>query len=329
MLQIFQLNAQENAGLEFIRLPRLPENAGANDEKNLWLNLEDPDPAELKYIAELFRLPEDFLSDPLDPAERPRAGHAEGATLIIARASYHPENSAEGAARREEQSYPTVPVGIIITANSLVTVCRIPGLVADLLGQKLGAANTRVHIGIALKLLEKISIRFMKHLQKLDDLSNQIEEAMQEATRNEDLRRILQLEKTLVYFLNALKANALVLDKLMTGAGFVWHGDEKEHLADALIECRQAVEMGEIFTQITANMSDIYASMISNNMNTVMKFLTAITLILMAPSIIVGLYGMNVPLPFQESPWALPLISIGTVGVCWALWRYLLKKHWM
>jgi magnesium transporter len=152
---------------------------------------------------------------------------------------------------------------------------------------------------------------------------------MQKSTRNEDLKRILQLEKTLVYFLNSLKANALVLEKMLTNQAFDWDEEEHERLADALIECRQAVEMGEVFTQIIANMSDIYASMISNNMNMVMKFLTAITLILMAPAIIVGLYGMNVPLPFQDSPWALPIISLGTVAVCLALWRYLLRKHWM
>lgn len=333
MLQIFQISENHGASLEFTRLPQMPENPTANENGSLWINLEDPDPAELKYVADLFMIPDDFLLDSLDPAERPRAARAEKATLIIARASYHPESnpasqSDDAEKARAEQNYPTVPIGIVLTPSALVTVCRVPGLVSETLGNK-APGGGRPHTCIALRLLEKISTRFMKHLEKLDALSNQIEEAMQRSTRNEDLKRILQLEKTLVYFLNALKANALVLEKLLGTTGYIWEEAEREHLTDALIECRQAVEMGEIFTQIIANMSDIYASMISNNMNFVMKFLTAITLILMAPTIVVGLYGMNVPLPFQEEAWALPLIIMATLAICWLLWRYLLKKHWM
>lgn len=339
MLQIFQIGGRDTPLLEVTRLPRMPENAGKPGADELWLNLEDPDPAELKYAATLFKIPEDFLGDSLDPAERPRAAHASDAVLLIARASYHPELEPDagggpdggpngGPDKREEQSYPTVPIGIVIAENAIITICRVPGLVNDLLGPRIPAGRVRERVCIALRLLEKISTRFMKHLQKLDELSNRIEEAMQLSTRNEDLRRILQLEKTMVYFLNALKANALVLEKLL-GSGFSWEGDEPEKLTDALIECRQAVEMAEIFTQIIANMSDIYASMISNNMNSVMKFLAGITLILMAPSIIVGAFGMNVPLPLENSRWGLPLISLGTALICWLLWRYLLKKHWM
>lgn len=330
MLQIFQISVEANAKITPVRLARIPEeyrhNAGGHF---LWLNLEDPDQAELRHIAESCGLPDDFLNDPLDPAERPRAGHVEGAALIIAKASYRPAGNAPPGGG-EEQNYSTVPIGVIITPNALITVCRVPGLAAELLSGGVIACGDRPHACLALKLLEKISSRFIRHLQKLDEASGQIEEAMQQSTRNEDLRRILQLEKTLVYFLYALKANALVLEKLLENPShYPWHPDERELLGDALIECRQAVEMGEIFAQIITNMSDIYASMISNNMNMVVKFLTAITLILMAPTIVVGLYGMNVPLPFQNSPWTLAAIAAGTVGICWALWRYLQKKHWM
>lgn len=335
MLQVFQLSVEAGARLNPVRLSEIPPGYRPDAaEPPLWLNLEDPEPAELKRIAELCKLPDDFLSDPLDQAERPRAGHVEGSSLIIAKASYHPDKSGAGGeatgAGHEEQEYPTVPLGIIITPGAIITVCRVPGLVAQLLPGGIAPGGGRPHVSVAIKLLEKISSRFIKHLQRLDEVSSQIEEAMQKSTRNEDLRRILQLEKTLVYFMYALKANALVLEKLLDNpAAYVWRPEERELLGDALIECRQAVEMGEIFTQIITNMSDIYASMISNNMNMVVKFLTAITLILMAPSIIVGLYGMNVPLPFQDAPWALAAIVSGTLGICWLLWRYLQKKHWM
>lgn len=329
MLQIFHIGSQPNGNIEFSGLEDMPEWAGKSDEQTVWVNMEDPNAAEIKYISDIFLVPDGFLSDPLDPAERSRASHMDDTTLIIARASYHSEKHSEAVEICEEQNYPTVPIGIVISKGAIITVCRIPDLVKELLAGKINAGKSRKRVCMAARLLEKISTRFIRHLQKLDALTGEIEESMHQSTRNEDLRRILQIEKTLVYFLNAIKANALALEKLLTNTGFAWDAEERERLADALIECRQAVDMGEVFTQITGHMSDIYASMISNNMNTVMKFLAAVTLILMAPTIVVGLYGMNVPLPFQEKIWALPIIVMGIIGVCVFLWRFLLKRHWM
>lgn len=329
MLQFFLLNRSDGENLEISRVAQLPANYQPSSNTPLWINLEDPDTAEVKYITELFNLPSDFLTDPLDPVECARASHTTSSSLIITIASYLPETPTGEAVGHEEQAYQTIPIGIILLGETVLTVSRVPGLVSSLLSKKVIVEDARVNVCLALNILQKTSNRFIKHLQRLDEVSNQIEEAMRKSTSNEDLHRILQLAKTLVYFLNALKGNDLVLDKLLNSQIFSWEKGEREQLADALRDCRQAEGMADVYAQITANMSEIYASMISNNMNQVVKFLTAITLILTAPMIIASLYGMNVPLPFQESTWGLPAIVGATLAVCLLLWRFLSKKNWL
>jgi magnesium transporter len=147
--------------------------------------------------------------------------------------------------------------------------------------------------------------------------------------RNEDLVLMMHLEKTLVYFATALKGNSMVLEKISALSSLTLHEEEQDLLQDALIECRQAVDMAEIYLQIMGSIGETSASMISNNMNTVMKFLAGVTVILMVPTIVAGIFGMNIPLPFQEHPLSLPAIIGLTLLICLALWKLLSRKHWM
>ncbi len=324
MLQIYQSDGKNIIPLE--NLPEVfsnqAEKTGETCQTDYWLDLTSPSIEELETVSGRLSLPLDFFTDSLDPAERSHIMRNGNSVLIIVRVSRKPIAG-------QKYTYTTLPIGIIITAGAVVTICSEEGLVRKLVENKLHAGQSRERIRIALTVLQQVSIHYIDHLQEMDALTGEIEEAMRKSTRNEDLSRMLQLEKNLVYFLTALKANAMVLDKMLTSGNFTWQQDENEILVDALTESKQAVEMAEIYTQITGNMNDVFASMISNNMNSVMKFLAAITLILMAPTIIVGLYGMNVPLPFQDSPLALAGIIAVTVAACAALWKYLLKKHWM
>lgn len=324
MLEIFQPNGKNLTLLdEFPKQlnAQTPEQNSAS-KPDCWINLAAPSLEELQIVSERLNIPMDFFTDSLDPAERPHLLHTEACTLIIARVSVKPPKTSK-------YKYSTLPVGIVITSGAVVTVCRDAETVRSLVENKIHGGKSRERIRIALTVLQQISIRFIEHLEEFDNLTGDIEKAMRQSTRNEDLSNMMQLEKNLVYFLTALKSNALVLDNLLTSDSTVWEKGEKEILTDALTESRQAVSMAEIYSQVTSNMNDIFTSMVSNNMNSVVKFLTAVTLVLMAPTIIVGLYGMNVPLPFQESILALPLIGAGTVGVCWLLWRFLQRKHWM
>ncbi len=287
-----------------------------------WADLSAPEPSELESVAAAFNIPFDYLIDSLDPAERPYFLVDEGNIIIIAKA---PARAGKDAA----EPYCAVTMGIIITPKAIVTVCRNHGLARSLAAKIKKNGHTRSRMALALELLKQLSISYIQYLQEIDDVTTSIEEYMQRAMRNEELRGMLQIQKALIYFITALKANAMVLDKLAASTSISLGPEERELLSDVMIESKQASQMAEIYAQIVGSMSDTCASMISNNMNIAMKILTGITLLLMPPSIIVGFFGMNVALPMQGSPWAALGITAGTVAITVALWLYLAKKRWL
>lgn len=303
-----------------------------DEAEAFWLDADAPEPGELKKLADRHGVPMDYLTDSLDPSERPHAIIRENMVLVIARVSVQPKEE-------EDLFFETVPLGVIITPEKVVTVCRKPGLARFLmesylshggvLEEKGGGTRPRPGLMLALAVMQQSSVKFIKHLQALYEASGQIEQSMLKSMSNEELIRMMRVEKTLVYFLTSLKGNVMLMEKMQSSPILKLQEAEAELLVDALTECRQAEQMAEVYSGIVSSVSNTFASMVSNNMNSVVKFLTAITLILMAPTIIVGLYGMNVPLPFQESAWTLPLLVVVTFGVCWGLWVYLSRKHWM
>ena len=297
--------------------------------RDCWINLADPTPEELGRVASELDIPYDFLTDSLDPAERPHMRQEGDIFLVICKAPRRENERGEGRAEAGGLPFSTVPVGVVVTPYAVVTVCRDPLLGRQLVEGKRSDKHSRVGILLALTVLQQSSMIFINHLQELDNLTGELEERMRRSMRNEDLARMMQLEKTLVYFLTSLKGNAMVLEKIGGLQEPRLSQEARDLLVDALIECRQAVDMAEIYIQILGSVSEASASMISNNMNTVMKFLAAITLILMVPTIIVGVYGMNVALPFQDRPFVFALILAFTVIVCLLLWVFLSRKHWM
>ncbi|MDR2893130.1 MAG: magnesium transporter CorA family protein [Deltaproteobacteria bacterium] len=301
-----------------------------------WINLADPTPEELVKVAAELAIPFDFLTDSLDPAERPHMRQEGEFFLVICKA---PRASNASKDKNSPSCRPginagcppfaTMPVGVIVTPQVVVTVCRDPELGRHLVDGKRSDKHSRQGILMALTVLQQSSMIFIDHLQELDALTAELEERMRRSMRNEDLANMMQLEKTLVYFLTSLKGNAMVLEKIGGLQNPPLAPEERTLLVDALIECRQAVDMAEVYIQILSSVSEASASMISNNMNSVMKLLTSITLVLMLPTIIVGAYGMNVALPFQEHPLAFALIVAFTVIVCLLLWFFLSRKRWM
>lgn len=331
---------------------------------DVWVNLQSPTAEELARASAEFGVPLDFLQDCLDPQERPHALSDEGICMIICKVS---AKNADDAGR----PFLTVPLGVVITRDAVLTVCSRPGIAKEFVfkawsghGGKVSAPvsadsgmcdqvkttksakasknatgkacidkndNGRFRPGVelALRLLQECGIRFIRHLQELDLLTEDIEQRMHRSMRNEDLAVMMQVEKCLVYFTTSLKGNLGVLEKIGSNQLFTLHDNEKQLLTDAMIECKQAADTGQVYLDILSSISDTSASMISNSMNSIMKFLTAITLLMTVPTVIVGVFGMNVPLPFQESPLALLLILVFTFVLCWLLWKYFVKKHWM
>lgn len=315
-----------------------------------WLNLASPSDEEISRAAAELGVRKDFITDSLDPAERPHA-LADGQTRLIICKVSSPNPDPEGI------PFKTVPLGIIITPEAVATICRhevlamhlassagfslsehaaplpqtapVDSTVAVLAGKAGDGQAARRGVLFALSLLQQSSIRFTSHLQQVDLLTAELEPRMHRPMRNQDLVRMMQIEKTLVYFATSLKGNNGVLDKIASNQFLELDSHEAALLTDSVIECRQAADMAEIYIQILASMSNTSASMISNDMNSAMKFLTGITLVLTVPMLIAGIYGMNVPLPFQGSPLAILGIVAATVVVCRFLWVYLSKKHWM
>lgn len=307
--------------LEFYSLETNKLTSIENHAHGCWINLANPTQEELDKIIDELGIPIDFFTDSLDPSERPHMRKEGDMKLIIFKASV--KTSQESGS-----PFKTIPVGIILTPYTVITVCRHKNLARELMDYKRHGMQYKEGIHMVLTMLQQNSILFTQHLQELDTMTEELEKKMHTSMRNELLVRMMHIEKSLVYFTTSLKGNAAVLEKIQTQAANM-NEEEQELLTDALIECRQAADMTEVYIQIISTISETSASMISNNMNMVMKFLTGITLVLMVPTIVVGAYGMNVPLPLQDSPIAFLIILGFTLVVCWGMWIYLYKKHWM
>ncbi len=267
------------------------------------IRMVNPDEAELKSVQEISHAPYDFLTAATDRDERPRIECEDDYKLIIMRVPYEDRESVVPVI--------TIAFGIILTSTYIITVCSLPSPVWDVL------QKNRARIPSPLKRAEFLCALFMgiaklylTELNKIRSEADDVELAIHHSMKNEILIRMLNLEKCLVYFNTSLRAHEPIWDRFRKIYGNVLTEEEQDLLDDVRIEFRQAQELAEIHSNILSSMMDAFASIISNNLNVVMKFLTAITIILMLPTLIASIYGMNVELPFQHSPYAF-WITIG------------------
>ncbi|EAG9542588.1 magnesium transporter CorA family protein, partial [Listeria monocytogenes] len=184
---------------------------------------------------------------------------------------------------------------------------------------------THMKTRFALQILYMISTTFLRHLKRLNRQTDEIEKELHESMKNKQLYDLMGIEKSLVYFVTALKSNKVVLDKMMRQNIVKMYEEDQDLLEDVIIENRQGIEMAEVHSNILSGMMDAYASIISNNMNIVMKFLTSFTIILTIPTMVFSFYGMNVKLPFMNTPMAWMLTLGFAFGIAGALaivfWR--------
>jgi magnesium transporter len=226
--------------------------------------------------------------------------------------------------------YLTQPIGVIITPSAVVTVCRSPqDLVTGILNGRTRIVDTADRMRFAIHLMQRTSLIYLRFLKDIIRRSDVIEHRLQQSMRNEELIELLGIEKSLVYFTTSLKANDIIMDKVLRMRAIQLTEDQTDLLEDAITENRQAIDMSKIHSDILSGTMDAFASIISNNMNMVMKFLTGFTIILMIPNIISGVYGMNIATPFQGSPHAFGIVSGITVGGCLLAWLLLARKRWM
>lgn len=294
-----------------------------------WLSLINPTEEEIQMVSEKTGITRDFLKDPLDDEERPRIEVETGQILLIIKVPVaRPERGVE--------TYEAIPLGIIVTKDYLVTVCLDDHPIFSQM-LKMPVLYTFKKTRFLLLILIKTATLYLKYLRILDDRSTELQHHLSHSMKNEALLQLLDIQKSLVYFTTSLRANGIVMEKL-TRTQLVkaedapasmlikMYPDDEDLLEDAITENRQAIEMSSIYSSILTGSMDAYAALISNNMASVMKFLTSVTIVLSLPTIIASIYGMNVGLPFQNSPVAFVGIMGITLGIAgaaaYALYRW-------
>jgi len=269
-------------------------------ERHCWVCLNSPTEEELEYVQKTLKILPEFLRYPLDEEETPRVELEEDQLLIILRVP-DPRHE-EGYIR-----YETIPVGIILTGEAIVTICLKENPVFEdflMVVNRVKYFSLEHPILFLFHFFFCIANLYLRYLRLIDKLITEYEAELYRSMRNKELLKLLNIEKSLVYFNTALRANDIVLSRLQSGRFLRLTEEDLELLEDVQIENRQAIEMAKIFSDILTGTMDAYASVISNNLNTVMKFLTAVTIVLMLPNLVASIYGMNIKLPLQDSPHA-------------------------
>lgn len=275
-------------------------------EDGIWVNLVDPSFSEIKEISERFNIEINDLKAALDKEERARIATEENYFVILVDVPIIEKDSSS-------EIYSTIPLGIILSKCFIITVCtkELP-LLNEFINKKVRGFFTFKKTRFILQILHKNASYFLQYLRLIDRKSNQIEEKLHKSMKNKELIRLLALEKSLVYFSTALRANEIVLEKMLRLENIKKYPDDKDLLEDVIIENKQAIEMSNIYSKILSETRDAFSSVISNNLNIVMKFLTSITIVMSIPTIIASFYGMNVALPMSRNPNAFLYILIMT-----------------
>ena len=278
---------------------------------------------EIKQVSLVLGLDEDFLRNSLDLDERSRIEFEDGNTLIITNLPIMTEDGC----------FDTLPLGIIYTPTSIITVCSKDNNILSSFNESTTYSfDTRNKTEFMLKILYRSVKFYLKYLDIINRTSEDIENELQKATNNKALFQLMEIQKTLVYFSTALKDNDIVLQKIMrmtksTSANYIKTTEEDvDLLEDVIIDTRQAIEMVDMHRMILEAMMEGFASIINNNLNQVMKFLAAITIIMSIPTMIGGLWGMNVPVPYRENPWGFLIVVAFSVITSIAVVVYFRKK---
>jgi magnesium transporter len=291
-----------------------------------WVNISPPfSQEELEEVAQYFEIPLDFLTDSLDVDERPRYETEDDIRLILVNTPVLNEAEDENDA-----IYITVPIGIILAPEAVVTITVFENPVLQrFLEDKVKNFDPADPTLFVLQLLEHNVYRFLTCLKKLDLKRNLIEQELYHSSRNKELKQLLSIEKSLVYFLNSLSANDLLKMK-MKRTDFINIREEEEKMdlfEDIIIDNGQALEMANVYSNILSGTMDTYASIISNNMNVTIHRLTLVTIFIAVPTFITSFFGMNVPLPFETSRYAVGIILFFSAMVSLLISWYFHRKR--
>jgi magnesium transporter len=285
-----------------------------------------PSEEELQEIAAATKIQMDFLTAPLDEEEKSRIEIEDDQILVLVDIPF----------LRSNKDYDTLPLGIIITENCITTVCLEPNAVTA----EFGPHNTKLFstfkkTRFLFQILFKSATLYLKYIRIIIRRTDELEKHLRQSMQNSELFNLLDLQKSLTYFSTSLRSNYIVMEKLLRLRGATQsrhliklYEEDEDLLEDVIIEYKQAVEMVEMYSHILNSMMEVFASIISNNLNLVMKFLATMTIVLAIPTLVSSMWGMNVPVPFANNPWGFAIVLTVALGVSGAA-AYLLWKRRM
>lgn len=273
---------------------------------NCWINIECPTEDKKKYLLQELQIPEEFYNDIEDIDERPRIEIENGWTLIIIRIPVSTDNV--------KLPFNTIPVGIVFKGEICVTISfyKTEMLTDFVIYTQRKNKDVKNNFDLVLKLLLSSSVWYLKYLKQVNQKIKLAEDNLEQSIKNEELQALLQIEKCLVFFMTSLKGNDILLHRIKNIKS-QRESYDPDLLEDVEIELRQAQETTNIYSDILTGTMDAYASVISNNMNAIMKQMTSISIILMIPTLIASLYGMNVPNDLENNDygiWVIILVSV-------------------
>ncbi len=273
-----------------------------------WIHMVAPTEEEIALVAEKLELESDFIRAALDEEERSRLEIEQGQVLILVDT---PTVEVEG----ESYVYSTLPLAIILTKDNIVTVSlKDIALLKYFYDLRILGFSTKKRNRFILQILYRNATMFLSYLKQVDKASTKVQMELHKSMKNKELIQMLQLEKSLVYFSTSLKGNEIVMERLLRISFIKTYPEDEDLLEDVIVENKQAIEMCQIYMDILSGTMDAFASVISNNLNIVMKLLTSITIILTIPTIIASLWGMNVPVPFTNNPFGFWIVM--AIALC-------------
>ena len=315
---MYKVVKSTDAGLDELEIDRL--------EKGCWIDVVAPSEEELQEIVAATKIQMDFLTAPLDEEEKSRIEIEDDQILILVDIPF----------LRSNKDYDTLPLGIIITENCITTVCLEPNAVTA----EFGAHNTKMwstfkKTRFLFQILFKSATLYLKYIRIIIRRTDELEKHLRQSMQNSELFNLLDLQKSLTYFSTSLRSNYIVMEKLLRLRSATQsrhliklYEEDEDLLEDVIIEYKQAVEMVEMYSHILNSMMEVFASIISNNLNLVMKFLATMTIVLAIPTLVSSMWGMNVPVPFANNPWGFAIVLTFALGVSGAA-AYLLWKRRM
>ncbi len=289
-----------------------------------WIHMVRPTHEEVLRVSTLLSVEEDFVHAALDPEESSRVDVEENHVLIIVDVPIIEHGSETDTS--QQQVFSTLPLGIIVVDNAVVTVClQDTSITRSIAEGAVKDIHTQLKVRFVFQILLRVAGRYLKYLRLIERTFTKIERRLYDSLKNEELIQLLGLSKSLVYFSASLKGNEVTMEKMLRGRVLKVYEDDRDILEDGLIEIRQAIEMASIYSSILSGTIEAYSSVVSNNLNIIMKVLTVITVIMTIPNIIFGFYGMNVSgLPIAYFWWAPVVLAL--LG-CVCAWLFLKRKN--